>query len=338
MAVIEKRKGKKGTRWRVLIRKNGEKPISKTFSKKTIAEQWAKKTELDIERGEFCNDDSNFGDIIKRYVVEVGKHKNIGNTQLSCLETVRKSLGHLKLNDLTNEVWYDYAISREIKPASRLVELVYVGVILKASKSLWRHKPNLQEYKTAMENLARFGIIAPSDERDRRVSDFELELIFDNLNARIPVQEIVCFAVHTAMRIGEICSLRWKDLREDGKSIVIRSRKHPRKKRDQLVPLLPKAREIIWRQPKDSEYIFPFIGRSVSKAFKRAVKKAKIEDLRFHDLRHEGISRLFEMGFDSMVVAVFSGHRDINMLKRYTHINANKILKMLDCNPIDLAA
>jgi len=338
MAVIEKRVGVNGTRWRALIRKKGEKPISKTFSKKANAEKWATETESDIERGVFCNDDTNVGSLIKRYIVEVGKYNPIGRSKMYCLEMLRKELGHLKLKDLDGDFLYKFAVARDVKPSTLKCDMSYLGVVLNTAESLWNIKPNFREYKRCMTNLERFGLIAPSDERDRRVSDSELTEILNNVSSCLPVHDFAWFAVHTAMRAGEISSLRWKDLREDGKSIIVRSRKHPRKKRDQLVPLLPKAREIIWRQPKDSEYIFPVKSRSITAAFRKGRKRTDIEDLRFHDLRHEGISRLFEMGFDSMVVAVFSGHRDINMLRRYTHINANKILKMLDCNPIDLAA
>jgi len=338
VAVIEKRVGKKGTSYRVLIRKKGEKTISKTFTKKAIAQAWAIKKEAEIERGEFCNDYTNVGSLIKRYIVEVGKYNPIGSSKMCSLEMLRRELGHLKLKDLDGDLLYNFAVARNVKPCTLQSDMGYLGAVLSIAESLWNMKPNLKEYKRCMNNLQRFGLVGASDERDRRVSDFELTEILNNVNSRLAVSlhDVVWFAVHTAMRRGEICSLRWEDLREDGKSIIVRSRKHPRKKRDQLVPLLPKAREIICRQARNSVYIFPVKPRSVSAAFTRAKDKTDIEDLRFHDLRHEGISRLFELGLDSMVVAVFSGHRDINMLRRYTHINANKILKMLDCNPIDM--
>jgi integrase len=135
------------------------------------------------------------------------------------------------------------------------------------------------------------------------------------------------------MRVGEVGALRWKDLSKDGKSIIIRQRKHPRKKRDEVVPLVPEARDIIARQPisiESPDLIFPQNARSITSAFRKGRERSTVEDLRYHDLRHEAISRLFELGFDSMVVATFSGHRDINMLRRYTHINANKVLQILE--------
>ena len=157
----------------------------------------------------------------------------------------------------------------------------------------------------------------------------------------LPVRDWVAFSLATAMRVGEIGKLRWADLSKDGKSIIIRQRKHPRKKRDEVVPLVPAARDIISRQPIDPRNpscIFPDNPKSITSAFRKGRERSGVEDLRYHDLRHEAISRLFELGFDSMVVATFSGHRDINMLRRYTHINASKVLKMLDERTEALAA
>lgn len=355
MGIIQRRQYKSGTRYRAIIRRTGEKTVSKTFKKKANAQLWMKKTESELERGEFCNDDQNFGNIIRRYIVEVGRIKTIGRSKMYTLDMLRKELGHYKLKDITFNVLYDFASRRQCGPATLKSDMIYIGVVYNTAESLWNVTPNIKDYRRCMETLSRLDLISSSSERDRRVTDNELTEILNNASSTLPVSDIAWFAIHTSMRLGEICSLRWSDLREDGRSIIIRSRKHPRKKRDQLVPLLPEAQKIIKRQSvsKSDEYvpigsarhrervfagelIFPYQSRSVSSAFRKGREKSRIDDLRFHDLRHEAISRLFELGFDSMVVAVFSGHRDINMLRRYTHINANKILKMLDCSELNL--
>src|SRR3546814_8975561 len=66
--------------------------------------------------------------------------------------------------------------------------------------------------------------------------------------------------------------------------------------------------------------IFPYNPRSVGTAFRRACRALKIENLHFHDLRHEATSRLFEAGLRIEQVALVTGHRDWKMLKRYTHL------------------
>jgi integrase len=153
---------------------------------------------------------------------------------------------------------------------------------------------------------------------------------------RIPMPDIIDFAVVTAMRAGEITRIRWDHL--DGPSILIEDRKHPTEKdgNDQRVPLLPAALQIIERQtsPRTGP-IFPFREHSVGTVFARATEALGIPDLRFHDLRHEGISRLFEAGYSLPEVALFSGHRSWTMLARYTHLNPREVArKFSQPNPV----
>jgi integrase len=133
------------------------------------------------------------------------------------------------------------------------------------------------------------------------------------------------------MRISEVCRLRWDDLNETDRTIVIRDRKHPTEKigNHQTVPLLTLAGhdsfDIVKRQPKKKKYIFPVNPRTVSAYFSEAVEQLEIDDLHLHDLRHEAISRLFEAGYRIEQVSIVSGHRDWSMLKRYTHLKAKDL-------------
>ena len=77
---------------------------------------------------------------------------------------------------------------------------------------------------------------------------------------------------------------------------------------------------IIARQPRKSDRIFPVNEHSVSRMFAKATEALGIEDLHFHDLRHEAISRLFAAGYRIEQVALVSGHRDWAMLRRYTQV------------------
>jgi integrase len=146
---------------------------------------------------------------------------------------------------------------------------------------------------------------------------------------KIPMQDLCEFAIATAMRLSEITGLKWADLDEEQRTIVIRDRKDPRRKigNHQRVPLLScngyDALAIIKRQPTAGPRIFPFDSNSVSTAFTRAVARCGIEDLHFHDLRHEGTSRLFATRkFAIPEVALVTGHKDWKMLARYTQIQA----------------
>ena len=144
------------------------------------------------------------------------------------------------------------------------------------------------------------------------------------------------FAICTTMRLGEILSLAWSDYDEKSRLVTIRGRKDPTMPggRDDVVPLLvgPVTHRgevvdpvsIISRQRSAFHRrgrIFPFATGTISQAFGLAVRESGIDDLHFHDLRHDGISRLFEAGYRIEEVAVLSGHRSWKNLRRYTHIN-----------------
>jgi integrase len=136
----------------------------------------------------------------------------------------------------------------------------------------------------------------------------------------LPMQKIVAFAIFSTRRQEEITLLRWEDLDQD--RILVRDMKHPGDKKGNNVycELTLEALAIIKSMERTKERIFPFSADAISAAFTRACKFLGIQDLRFHDLRHEGISRLFEMGKTIPQVAAVSGHRSWTSLKRYTHM------------------
>jgi integrase len=135
--------------------------------------------------------------------------------------------------------------------------------------------------------------------------------------------DVVRFAVLTAMRRGEIVRLRWADVDATKRLVLVRDRKHPRRKagNDEWIPLLGDAWPLLQRQPRgDGELIFPLHEQTLSKYFRWACQALAIPDLHFHDLRHDGTSRLFEAGYQVQQVALVTGHKSWNMLKRYTQL------------------
>lgn len=191
--------------------------------------------------------------------------------------------------------------------------------------------------------LVRLSLVGKGDERDRRPTQDELDRLIAAFAAnplqQIPVGRIIRFAVATAMRQDEICRIEWSDFDAETKMLLIRDRKDPRRKsgNNQRIPLLSvtgyDACAIIDEQRaftgRHLGRIFPYNGRSVGTAFRRVCRELKIEDLHFHDLRHEGTSRLFEAGFSIEQVALVSGHEDWKMLRRYTHLRPEGLHKAL---------
>jgi len=139
---------------------------------------------------------------------------------------------------------------------------------------------------------------------------------------------LMCFALETAMRQSEILNLLWADIQWTSRTLLIKDSKNgtPR-----VIPLSRKAIQILeGRQGLKLKSPFPYHVRAVQRAWDATVGDAGVDDLHFHDLRHEAISRFFEKGLGVPEVALISGHKDMRMLLRYTHMTAAEIAKKLD--------
>ncbi len=147
---------------------------------------------------------------------------------------------------------------------------------------------------------------------------------------QIPMRDIIDFAIASTRRLGEIFRLRWDDIDRHAMTIIVRNMKSPKgsKGNHVTVKLTREALAIIERQPKTGDCIFPYNPVSAQGNFTRACQRLGIDDLHFHDLRHEGVSRLFEAGYQIHEVAQFSGHLDWATLRRYTNLRpANLMLR-----------
>lgn len=148
--------------------------------------------------------------------------------------------------------------------------------------------------------------------------------------------DAVLWAVATAMRRGEICGLLWSDVDEAKRLVLVRDRKDPRKKagNDQWVPLLPAAWEVLQRQPRTRERVWPIEAGTLSKYFTDACRALSIPDLHLHDMRHEGTSQLFEQGYEIQQVALATGHKKWDNLRRYTQLRPEDLHRS---EPVDSA-
>lgn len=167
--------------------------------------------------------------------------------------------------------------------------------------------------------------------RERRLTPREdrqiLKFAFNQTNPEL--YSIIVLAVETAMRQGEILNLTWDNIKlKPGIAILPDTKNGTR--RD--VPLSLKAREALIRLGvRESGRVFSYTSAGLKSTWRYMLQRLGIEDLHFHDLRHEAISRLFELGtLDMMEVAAISGHKSLSMLKRYTHLKAQRLVKKLE--------
>jgi integrase len=333
MASIRQRNGS----WVADIRRKGHKSISKSFRTKGMAQTWAREIEQQIDAMQFKDarglSHINLGTLIDRYTEEIGQVKLFGRTKADVLRRLKLILGNVSLSELTGDRVTDYVRdrSRTAGGVTIATELTYLSGVLKTAKELWRLPVDVGVTASARAALKYMGISTKSVERDRRPTQQEIDDLYMyftvNVRQKIPMGDLILFAIETAMRLGEITRIRWADINHADKTVIIRDRKHPTQKagNDQEVPLLGDSYAIAMRQPKTDERIFPHNGETVSSIFPRACTKLGIVDLRFHDLRHEGVSRLFEQGYKIEEVSLISGHRDWKMLARYVQLRAKDL-------------
>lgn len=325
-------------RWQVQVRLAGRAPRSATFSSKAEARDWARAIEAEVVAGRSASTETIDG-LIRRYVEEVGRLKPFGRTKLGALAKLRDGLGHRRLARLSVQDIVEHAHVRRAEgagPVTVALELSCLGTMLKTARALWRLQVTPGMVRDAREGLAMVGLVGPSAKRERRPTRDEIArlcaLFRDKPRQSIPMADIIEFAVASAMRREEICRLRWSDLDAERRVVIVRDRKHPREKKgnDERVPLLEAtgydALAIILRQPRRGQVIFPYRPESISMAFQRAIAELDIRDLHFHDLRHEGVSRLFEAGLPIEHVALVSGHRDWSSLRRYTQLQPETVI------------
>jgi integrase len=219
-------------------------------------------------------------------------------------------------------------------PVTLGIDIGTIGLVLSHAAAVHGLPISTEQVALGQIALKRLGLIGKGIERDRRPTDDEIDALialFDsNERQVIPVGRIIRFAIAMAMRLDEICRVDWADVNERTRMLLIRDRKDPRNKQgnNQQIPLFGPSGFDAWSILAEQAAqlgsakgrIFPYNSRSVGTAFRRGCRELGIEDLHFHDLRHEGTSRLFEAGSVIEPVSMVTGHKDWKMLRRYTHL------------------
>lgn len=337
---------KSGT-WRVQVRRKGH-SISETFIRHQDAKDWGVDAERAIDQGRppvhsKIGKLQTFGDLIDLHISdmkEVGKAP--GRSKSATLDMLKRRLGRKTFVEIDRECIVKFGRDRSKEGAGPTTIGIDVGLI----KLVIQHAAAVHGFPVLIEPidlgriaLKRLGLIAHSSERDRRPTEEEIVKLIRHFDSNprqlIPMGRIIKFAIASTMRQEEICRVVWQDHNSRTKMLTIRDRKDPRAKmgNDQTIPLLSvtgyDANALVEEQSalraNRDDRIFPYNSKSVSNVFTRACGRLGIVDLHFHDLRHEGASRLFEAGFQIHQVALVTGHKDWKMLRRYTHLRPESL-------------
>lgn len=333
----------KSGNWRAQVRRGGI-VRGKTFPLKRDAEDWARRIEVQATRiiasgFQAIPQGYSFSDLISDYIAET---KEGGKTKTNTLAMLKRRMGHIPLNSLNVVHLRDFVDSRLNRDKAGGVtiaaDLSHIGTVLKWGKHSRHLDLPTHLALEARQNLNARKVNTRSNEREREPTDAELTNLYshwdNNLRQTIPMSTLCKFALATAMRQEEICSIALDDVDADKHTVIIRNRKDPQRKEGnhQNVPLLPDAWKIIEPilEQRKTGRVFPYRAASVSTAFTRACKTLKIVDLRFHDLRHKAASDLFRMDLEVQHVSVFTGHKSWKVLARYTHTKPEDIFNFID--------
>jgi integrase len=306
------------TGWEVGISRQGQRK-SKTFKTKVLAQQWAAETEFELVGGKSPLQGMNVGELLRRYEREVGESWSLSKTR--SVGRVAKSMGDKKVADLTQlSIMHWLTDESPYSPATSEHMLKTLQGALSYARTAWTLDVPKDAVGDALRGLRVKGKLTSINERDRRVALAEEALLIANWRSRSVSSDVVPFLIDTPMRSGEMCNLQWGDV--DGKFVTIRDRKDPKKKigNHQRIKLLGRSVDIL--AGRNTLSPFPWLQRQVGDAVQDAAKAAGLDDLRCHDLRHEGISRLFERGWQIQQVAIISGHKTWKTLQRYKQVIA----------------
>ena len=344
MATITKRGD---YQYRVQIRRVGYPPVFNTFIYLSDAEAWARSVESQMDQGIYQeNTQANTISIEKlanKYLAEITPSKKNANEEARLMNVVIQEFGQYFLSNIKSTMvksWID-GMKKQGKAGSTINHhLSTLSVLIETSMKDWGYK--------LPENPCKMVKRMPAGKpRDRRLLPGEEEKIaFECINSRnIFVSATMKLSIETGMRQGEIFGLLWEnvDLKRSVARVI-----ETKNGDDREVPLSSRAIAIFKSLPQSSEgKVMRCSQHGVASSLRNAITRARakylvechtngtvpskgyLENLRPHDLRHEATSRFFELDLDIMEVASITGHRTLQMLKRYTHLKPENLAKKL---------
>ena len=325
MATITKRENGK---WQAKCRRKGFSPQSKTFRSKVDAERWAREVELAMDRSVFQStvkaERTTVNDALESYFREVLVNKKSSSDFRYMIDRLKRTFIEFRLIDMSVEAVREYKSYRlqRVKDETVRKELNLLKRFFDYAIREW------EIYLPKGNPVSSVSLPNKGKSRDRRLLIGEEDILLSAAKAYGGViNDIIVIAIETGMRRGEILKMQWQCLHRKDSTVYISDTKNGESR---TVPLSPCALDVIQKQ-QEKKYgeIFEIRGDSVGQAFRRITKRAQIQNLRFHDLRHEATSRLFEKGLQIMDVAVITGHKDFASLKRYTHLRPADLAKKL---------
>lgn len=326
MAVIENRNGK----WRAMVRRAGYPTRTKTFTLKSAAEQWARQTELEMVDGKYIAVSKlTVKTLFEKFRDEVCPERKGNRWEQVRINALLRDVKWMKLStdkmsDVVLTKWRDERLA-EVSGATVNREMNLISAVFSHA---------LKEWKVRMtENPVKLVKRPPKPKhRNRRISAEEFSMLVDYFNgSRVETAswyagQMFVFCIETAMRLGEASALLWTDVDLKKRFLTVIDSKNSDSRH---VPLSTVVIKLLSELPKNDPFVFPVSKDVVGAMFRRGCGALGIEDLHFHDTRHEGVSRLAKK-FNVMELAKIIGHRDLKSLMIYYNPTVEDLAGRLD--------
>jgi len=319
-----------GNGWQGRIRRRGYPDITKTFETKADAEKWARALESEIDKGQFVNvseaQRTTLGDVIARYLTEVTPSmKGASEDTIRLKAIMRRPIAWWSMANLSAAriaVYRDERL-KEVSAGTVIRELAYLSAIINHARREWGiNVPNpVQMVRKPQSPQAR----------SRVLTDVEVSKL---LTALEPTgrrshwtKPAVQLALATAMRRGELLSLKWEHVDLNARTAFLPDTKNGDSR---TVPLSTAAVQVLSALPRHiSGSVFPVKFFTLDAAFKRGVRRAGLDGVRFHDLRRTAITRMADKLPNVIELAAVSGHKSLMVLKRYYRPTAAELAQKL---------
>lgn len=320
----------RSNKWQARVSRKGEQSLVKTFQTREDAEKWARSIEVKWDKGTYQNthqaQKTSFGELIERYLREVTPLMRGAQADTIRLKAIlRRPIAKVNILQLNSSRIAKYRDERltEIAPGTVVRELAYFSSIINHARREWGiNIPNpVLSIRKPAQPQGRNRVLSHDEER------ILLQACEPKANRNIYTRPFVILALETAMRRGEILSLRWENIDYLKRTAYLQLTKNGESR---TVPLSTRAVETLQALPVSIDgRVLPINFAALETNFKRARDRAELRDLRIHDLRHTAITRLAERLPNLIELSAVSGHKSLAMLKRYYHPRAEDIARKL---------
>ena len=319
-----------GNRWQARVRRQGYPDITKSFQGRQDAERWARSVESDIDRGSYVSlteaQKTTLADLIQRYMAEVlPSMKGAPEDSIRLKAICRRPICKNSIAALTPAKVAEYRDLRltEVAAGTVVRELAYLSSIINHGRREWGIHANnpvaLVRKPTQPKGRER---VLTSAERERLLVELQ-----PTGRRNVWMLPVVVLALETGMRRSELLALRWGDINLDRRTATLHMTKNGESR---VVPLSTSAIQTLAAMPRSiCGAVLPITACALAANFDKAVERAKLPDLHFHDLRHTAITHMATKLPNLIELAAVSGHKSLKMLQRYYHPDAGDLARKL---------